>query len=109
VSQLEKKQKRSLAGGGASRGTVQKNQATLRHLTLSEDYSRELNKLEQRGNLEDNPLALYFATVGMDDADIAHSIMAVKEMIHYGYELNDAQFDELIANGVILDGELPFG
>lgn len=44
----------------------------------------------------------------MDDADIVYTIMAVKEMIHYGYELNEAQFDDLIANGVILDGELPF-
>lgn len=64
--------------------------------------------MEQRGNLEDNALAQYFATIGMEDADIVYTVMAVKEMIHYGYELNDAQFDDLIANGVILDGELPF-
>lgn len=42
----------------------------------------------------------------MDDADIAHSIMTVKEMEYKGYGLND-KFNEMSNHG-ILSGERPY-
>ena len=45
----------------------------------------------------------YFSIVGMDDPDITHSLMSVKEMIHAKYELNNIdQFN----NDEILTGKL---
>ena len=50
----------------------------------------------------------YFCTLGMDDADIFHSIMTVKEMIHCGYGLNTWQHDDVINNSGVLTGDRPF-
>ena len=40
----------------------------------------------------------------MDDSDIAHSIMTVKEMEHANYGLNDHYYDEFLSNHGILSG-----
>ena len=44
--------------------------------------------------------------IGMDDADIAHSIMTVKEMEHKGYGLNGKV--DVMSNDGILTGDRPF-
>lgn len=50
----------------------------------------------------------YFCTIGMEDADIVHTIMTVKEMIHCDYQLNAFLHDELQSNQGILTGERSF-
>ena len=44
----------------------------------------------------------------MEDADIFHSIMTVKEMIFCNYGLNEWQQDDVINNSGVLTGERPF-
>jgi hypothetical protein len=44
----------------------------------------------------------------MDDADIFHSIMTVKEMINCNYGLNDWQHDDIINNSGVLTGDRIF-
>jgi len=45
--------------------------------------------------------------VGMDDADIGHSIMTVKDMIYSGYDLKESSNGDIINSG-ILRGEMPY-
>jgi hypothetical protein len=49
----------------------------------------------------------YFSLVGMDDADIAHSLMSVKEMIYSGYQLNGYK-DDIANNAGVLSGSRPY-
>ena len=42
----------------------------------------------------------------MDDADIGHTIMTVKDMIYSGYDLKEVNGD--IVNSGILRGEMPY-
>ena len=42
----------------------------------------------------------------MDDADIGHTIMTVKDMIYCGYELKENNGE--ITNSGILRGEMPY-
>lgn len=51
-------------------------------------------------NLDHGQLASYFCTIGMMDTDVIHTIMAVKEMIYCGY-----QIEKGINNSEILTGE----
>ena len=44
----------------------------------------------------------------MEDSDIVHTIMAVKEMLYCGYRLNPDQADDLVANAGILTGDMPY-
>ena len=48
---------------------------------------------------ENDQLASYFCTIGMQDTDIMHTIMAVKEMIYCNYVV-----DSEIDNSEILTG-----
>ena len=41
----------------------------------------------------------------MDDPDIAHSCMSIKEMVHFGYELNEFQSCDIANNSDILTGK----
>lgn len=43
----------------------------------------------------------------MEDSDIAHTIMTVKEMIHSGYQLNGST-DHISNNSGVLTGNRPF-
>lgn len=42
----------------------------------------------------------------MDDADIGHTIMSIKEMIYCGYELKEEQ--GVVINAGILKGNMPY-
>lgn len=80
--------------------------ASLRKVVLGSRYAEALQKFDQaRGH---DQLVSYFCSIGMEDADIVHSIMTVKEMIHCDYGLNDFQHDDLVSNAGVLDGDRPF-
>ena len=73
---------------------------------LGSRYAEALQKFDQaRGH---DQLVSYFCTIGMEDADIVHSIMSVKEMIFCDYQLNESQHDELESNYGILTGDRSF-
>jgi len=44
----------------------------------------------------------------MEDADIVHTIMTIKEMIYCKYGLNEWQRDDVINNSGVLIGDRPF-
>lgn len=46
--------------------------------------------------------------MGMEDADIVHSVMTVKEMISCGYQLNGSLHDDLVSNEGVLTGDRSF-
>ena len=50
----------------------------------------------------------YFCTIGMEDADIVHTIMTIKEMIFCDYCLNDFQYDDLVSNSGVLSADRPY-
>jgi hypothetical protein len=56
---------------------------------------------EKRGK---DQLVSYFCTVGMQDHDIIHTLMTIKEMINSGYGLNEWQDDDLLNNSGVLTG-----
>lgn len=72
---------------------------------LSSDYTERVACYDQKEDLSDGNLAIYFTTIGMEDSDIVYTAMAVKESIKCGYTLNDFQTDDLVANSSILKGE----
>jgi hypothetical protein len=43
----------------------------------------------------------------MDDADIGHTIMTVKDMIYSGYQLKESANGDILNSG-ILTGEMPY-
>ena len=43
----------------------------------------------------------------MDDADIGHSVMTIKDMIYSGYDLKESTNGEII-NAGILTGQMPY-
>jgi hypothetical protein len=43
----------------------------------------------------------------MDDADIGHSIMTIKDMIYCGYDLKENPNGEIVNSG-ILTGQMPY-
>jgi len=43
----------------------------------------------------------------MDDADIGHTIMTIKDMIYCGYELKECSNGDIVNSG-ILRGEMPY-
>ena len=59
----------------------------IKEFVLGHDFADALQKFDNANNHDQ--LVQYFATIGMDDADIVHSIMTVKEMIKCGYCLNE--------------------
>lgn len=89
-----------------SPGVKQQNSlpaATQRRAILGSRYAESLLKYDlSRGH---DQLINYFCIVGMEDADILHSIMTVKEMIHCNYQLNSYLHDDLVSNDGILTGD----
>lgn len=47
-----------------------------------------MTAIDVRGGRHDGQIVSYFAIMGMEDSDIIHTVMAVKEMINAGYALN---------------------
>ena len=43
----------------------------------------------------------------MDDADIGHTIMTVKDMVYSGYDLKESSNGDIVNSG-ILRGEMPY-
>lgn len=59
-------------------------------------------------NLNHNDqLVQYFSIIGMDDPDILHSMMSIKEMIYMKYEINE-HTDDIANNSGILTGDRPY-
>ena len=72
---------------------------SLRNIVVDYDYVDLLKNMDKH-NLDHGQLASYFCTIGMMDTDVIHTIMAVKEMIYCGY-----QIEKGINNSEILTGE----
>jgi len=73
----------------------------MKKILLDYQYIDAVQKLDAANYNEQ--IVQYFSIVGMDDPDITHSLMSVKEMIHAKYELNNIdQFN----NDEILTGKL---
>ena len=80
--------------------------ASMRRTILGSRYAEALLKHDlSRGH---DQLINYFCIVGMEDADILHSIMTVKEMIYCNYQLNSFLYDDLVSNEGILTGDMAF-
>ena len=73
----------------------------MKKILLDYQYIDAVQKLDVANYNEQ--IVQYFSIVGMDDPDITHSLMSVKEMIHAKYEFNNIdQFN----NDEILTGKL---
>lgn len=73
----------------------------MKKILLDYVYVDSVHKLDTANYNEQ--IVQYFSIVGMDDPDIAHSLMSVKEMIHCKYEVNSS---EQFNNDEILTGKL---
>ena len=108
--ELRSSRKRDASGRNGERREKRTalNMAGTRHLIFDKEYCGQMTKLDVRGGLHDGQLVSYFTIMGMEDSDIVHTVMAVKEMLHAGYKLNDQQYDDLVSNAGILNGDVPY-
>lgn len=81
------------------KGSTRITKESLKKIVMDYEYV-ELIKNWDLQNRDSDELASYFCTIGMQDTDIIHTIMAVKEMIACEYVI-DAEID----NSQILTGE----
>ena len=57
---------------------------------------------------ENESLATYYCDIGLDDADVLYSLMAIKEMEFCGYGLNEMDECSILNNSGILVGNRKF-
>jgi hypothetical protein len=75
----------------------------IKKILLDYQYIEAVSKFDLASN--NDQIVQYFSILGMNDPDILHSIMAVKEMIYCRYCLND---DQDVENSGVLYGERPY-
>jgi len=75
-------------------------------VVIDYEYYDLVQRIDQMRGQEQ--LVSYYCSIGMREADIIHSVMTTKEMLHCGYSLNEYLFDEKVNNSQILTGERRF-
>jgi len=74
----------------------------IKRILLDYQYIDAVTKFDNASH--NDQIVQYFSIIGMNDPDILHSVMTIKEMIQGGYCLNGDDLD----NSGVLTGNRPF-